>query len=61
LPLAGYSFYRLKATDVDGFSEYHGIVSVRIESIDEVIRIYPNPVEEDEIYHKFCRQKWHAL
>jgi hypothetical protein len=54
MPLAGYSFYRLKATDVDGFSEYHGIISVRIESIAEIIRIYPNPVEEDKFTINFA-------
>ncbi|MBR9999443.1 MAG: T9SS type A sorting domain-containing protein [Cyclobacteriaceae bacterium] len=54
LPLAGYSFYRLKATDVDGFAEYHGIISVRIKSVEEMVQIYPDPVQGDQITIKFA-------
>jgi hypothetical protein len=56
LPLRGYSFYRLKATDFDGFTEYHGIVSVRIDDIQELIRIYPNPVEGNRFTINFAGQ-----
>jgi hypothetical protein len=53
MPLAGYSFYRLKATDFDGFSEYHGILSVRTDDIDEMVRIYPNPVQGNQVTVNF--------
>jgi hypothetical protein len=49
LPLSGYSFYRLKATDLDGHSEYHGIVSIRIEDSGTRLRIYPNPSRGDQV------------
>jgi hypothetical protein len=49
LPLPDYSFYRLKATDMDGYSEYHGIVSIRNEDMGARLRIYPNPSRGDQV------------
>jgi hypothetical protein len=43
MPLEGYSYYRLKATDFDGYMEYHGIVSVRVNDINRKLTIFPNP------------------
>jgi len=53
MPLNGYSFYRLKATDFDGFTEYHGIVSVRMDNIQEHIRLFPNPVQGQQVSINF--------
>ncbi len=53
LPLPGYSFYRLKATDMDGHSEYHGIVSIRMEDMGARLRIYPNPSRGDQVNINF--------
>lgn len=49
LPLPGYSFYRLKATDLDGHVAYHGIVSVRMDGLGQRFRIYPNPSGGDQV------------
>lgn len=53
LPLSGYSFYRLKSTDMDGHSEYHGIVSIRMEDTGTRLRIYPNPSRGDQVNIQF--------
>lgn len=53
LPMAGYSFYRLKTTDFDGSTEYHGIVSVRMDQVSEKIRIFPNPVQGRQVQITF--------
>jgi len=49
LPLPRYSFYRLKATDLDGHVAYHGIVSVRMDGQGQRFRIYPNPSRGDQV------------
>ena len=41
LPLQGTGYYRLTATDIDGFTENHGVISVQNDGSDFVI--YPNP------------------
>jgi hypothetical protein len=49
-PLQGQAFYRLKATDFDGFVEYHRIISVFHDSlVQPELNIYPNPVTNKEI------------
>ncbi len=40
-PLAGTSYYRLKAVDIDGKSEYKGIEMVKFGA--ETFEVYPNP------------------
>jgi len=46
-PLKGQAFYRLKATDIDGTTEYHRIISVYHDGLDqETIKVYPNPVRD---------------
>lgn len=44
-PLPGVNYYRLKATDLDGFVEYHRIISVQFSSVAST-QIYPNPVSD---------------
>lgn len=44
LPLAGLSYYRLNAIDIDGTQEYHGMLSVLFNPGEQSINIYPNPV-----------------
>ena len=49
LPFGGLSYYRLKATDLNGFSQYHGIIAVTMnESVPEIL-LYPNPSAENYI------------
>ena len=44
-PIIGQSFYRLKATDFDGYYEYHNIISTFYSGPwQSSVRIYPNPV-----------------
>lgn len=43
-PLKGVSYYRLKATDLDGSVEYHKTISTWFEGSASV-EVYPNPVE----------------
>jgi hypothetical protein len=46
-PLKGQAFYRLKATDIDGTTEYHRIISVYHDGLDQkTIKVYPNPVRD---------------
>jgi len=49
LPLGGLSYYRLKATDMNGFSEYHGVIAVKLNESGPEILLYPNPVSENHI------------
>ena len=44
MPYPGLSYYRLKATDFDGFFEYHGVVSANLEDAQPDILIYANPM-----------------
>jgi hypothetical protein len=57
MPLAGYSFYRLKTTDFDGYTEYHGVVSIRMDEIREAVRIFPNPVHGNQVKINFSGAK----
>jgi len=49
LPFGGLSYYRLKATDINGFSEYHGVIAVKLNESGPDILLYPNPVTENYI------------
>lgn len=49
LPFGGLSYYRLKATDLNGFSEYHGIIAVKMNESGPEILLYPNPAVENYI------------
>ena len=44
----GSVYYRLKATDIDGFVEYHGIVSLQGKK-REGVSVYPNPFNGETI------------
>ncbi|MBI2271466.1 MAG: hypothetical protein HYU69_14070 [Bacteroidetes bacterium] len=49
----GIRYYRLRQTDFDGKSETFSLVSVkdcREKENNSCIRIYPNPIDENEIY-----------
>ncbi len=48
-PLEGYSYYRLKATDYDDFTEYHGVVSVKLEGVEDKLKLFPNPSSGHEV------------
>lgn len=41
---AGSAYYRLKATDFDGYTEYHGTVFLAVPEITLDYKVYPNPV-----------------
>lgn len=43
MPFPGRSYYRLKSTDFDGTTDYHGVVSANVENIEPDILIYANP------------------
>ena len=43
-PIAGISYYRLKATDFDGSVEYHQVISVNFKVEVNKFIVYPNPV-----------------
>lgn len=45
-PLAGTSYYRLKAVDLDGTFEYFHVVSV-INEVQPSVQVYPNPVTDN--------------
>ncbi|MBL3654748.1 T9SS type A sorting domain-containing protein [Fulvivirga sediminis] len=45
----GVSYYRLKAVDFDGASQYHGLVRVNCETQDLNYQLYPNPVTNRSI------------
>lgn len=49
MPFPGLSYYRLKATDLDGSYEYHGVVNANLENIEPDVLIYPNPTIKDQI------------
>ncbi len=44
-PIAGISYYRLKATDFDGSIEYHKVISVDFKVSVIKFIIYPNPIK----------------
>ncbi|MTI31248.1 T9SS type A sorting domain-containing protein [Xanthovirga aplysinae] len=43
-PLVGQSYYRLKATDIDGTVEYHEELEVWYEDLEKPVVLFPNPV-----------------
>ena len=49
MPFPGLSYYRLKATDLDGSYEYHGVVNANLENIEPDVLIYPNPTIKDQV------------
>lgn len=49
MPFPGLSYYRLKATDLDGSFEYHGVVNANLENIEPDVLIYPNPAIKDQV------------
>lgn len=57
LPFGGLSYYRLKATDLNGISEYHGIIAVRMDVKGPEILLYPNPSVENYIMVSFSGDK----
>jgi len=56
-PFPGLSYYRLKATDFDGFTDYHGVVSVNMERVKPDIILYPNPTVDNRIIVSFNGEK----
>ncbi|HYF70775.1 MAG TPA: T9SS type A sorting domain-containing protein [Ohtaekwangia sp.] len=48
----GRSYYRLKAVDIDGYTEYFNISAVEVEGKKEM-SVYPNPVVNDELKVSF--------
>jgi hypothetical protein len=53
MPFPGLSYYRLKATDLDGSYEYHGVVNANLGNIEPDVLIYPNPSIQDQITVSF--------
>ncbi len=47
-PLLGRSYYRLKAIDFDGYTEYFGVVTVNFEGAEQVI-VAPNPAVGNDV------------
>ncbi|MTI31247.1 T9SS type A sorting domain-containing protein [Xanthovirga aplysinae] len=47
-PLLGSSYYRLKATDIDGTVEYHDVLEVWYEDMEKPVVLYPNPLKPSE-------------
>jgi hypothetical protein len=47
-PLLGYTYYRLKAVDLDGTYEYFGIRAIKISG-EKKLLIYPNPASSDKL------------
>jgi Secretion system C-terminal sorting domain len=48
-PAAGYNYYRIKSIDLNGRTEYTGVVKVFIGKGKQEIIIYPNPVIDGAI------------
>ena len=46
-PYLGTSYYRLKQTDFDGTGSYSGHRAVHIKSLNQAVRVYPNPVHDE--------------
>ncbi len=50
-PYHGTSYYRLSQTDYDGSVEYYKVLIVKVETFAEITKLYPNPVDKDELLH----------
>lgn len=50
-PYRGTSYYRLSQTDYDGTIAYFRVLIVKVETFGEVTKLYPNPVDKDEMLH----------
>ncbi len=46
--MLGRTYYRLKAIDFDGYTEYFGMVSVYYEGVNE-ISVFPNPAASGDV------------
>ena len=53
MPFPGRSYYRLKSTDFDGTSDYHGVVSTNLEDLEPDILIYANPSVRGQVTVSF--------
>jgi hypothetical protein len=49
MPFPGLSYYRLKATDLDGSYEYHGVVNANLGNIEPDVLIYPSPTIKNQV------------
>jgi len=49
-PYAGQSYYRLKQTDLDGTFTYSEIVSVKMAGQPSRLKVYPNPLNGNQLY-----------
>lgn len=45
-PIQGKNYYRLKSVDLDGSYEYSNVIMVYTSAGNNVIKVYPNPVNE---------------
>jgi hypothetical protein len=50
-PLPGYSYYRLKQTDIDGTFKYSKAVFIENSGMDNFVEVYPNPGSRHEPIH----------
>lgn len=48
-PLNGKAYYRLKATDFDGFVEYHEVIAATFSG-SFTVGVFPNPLNEGPLY-----------
>lgn len=49
-PKRGINYYRLKQTDFDGTATYSEIISVFVEQTGDVLSVYPNPSQRQDIF-----------
>lgn len=42
--LSGLNYYRLKAIDFDGYTEYFNVIAVYVPATEKMVQVYPNPV-----------------
>jgi hypothetical protein len=49
-PYAGISYYRLAQYDFDGTRTYSDLKSINYSPKDINLKIYPNPIQEDEVF-----------
>src|SRR4029078_3413955 len=55
-PVEGYNYYRVKSVDVNGKTEYTGVVKVLMGTIKQDIMIYPNPITDGVIHLQLMNQ-----